>query len=273
VKIPTPRVPTEEEMKITADKWWLHHVGINFIDWNQTMRDNSYPFELIYWSPSLIDETIDIIDSGLASIDHLVDKYTALLAPALEKLNCKNSFFIKTISRSPKDVFDKVDSMGKPIAMTSIRDAVYAIANSMRCFEDMVMLRHLNTAALVVRPFVEFHPKNEWRAIISDRKIMGISQYYYFDEFKELTPEAVKIVDAKVRGFLNDIVIPNMSIGNYIADIIVGEGDTPTIVLETNPYGLSDPCLFKKYGDHMKGQTLWLRNTAILTVEQDKKQI
>jgi hypothetical protein len=53
-----------------------------------------------------------------------------------------------------------------------------------------------------------------------------------------------------------------MSTDSYIADIIVGNDKRPMTILETNPFGISDPCLFEQYSN-FDGKTWWRKNGGI----------
>lgn len=255
-KIPEPILPTESEMKSIANNWWQHHVGVNFGDWNEALRKNSFEYRICSISRELIEETIAIFDNGSKGIDALIEKYEIIIRPVLKELKCEDFFFFKLISRSPKDSLADFNNHGKPKSLDSISGAVHAMLNSMRCFEDLVLLRYLDNSSIIIRPYIEFEPYEEWRVYIKDKKIVGVSQYYYQSEFPELTTEAVISTDIEIRKMINNIVIPNMTLSDYIADIIVGRDGRPTVVLETNPYGLSDPCLFGNYNS-FDGTTIW----------------
>lgn len=262
IKIPKPILPTNKEMKSVANEWWRHHLGINFGDWNDTLRANSFEYRICPIPCELIHELITVQDNGGKGIESTIDKYKAIILPKLKEMNCEDSFFIKLISRSPKDSLADPNNNFKIKPLTSIDEAMHAILASMRCFEDMVLLRYLDFASIVVRPYIEFESFQEWRIYIKDKKIIGISQYDYNQEFKELTEETVRRYDAEIRNLINDIVIPNIPLADYIADVIVGDNGRPTIVLETNPYGLSDPCLFKNYNS-FDGTIAWIKEDKI----------
>ncbi len=239
-KIQTPIPPTEEQMTEIATEWWKIHVGINFLDWNETLLKHTYPIKICKIPVDLIQKTLEIAD-GKGSIYRLIDEYAPIIKPALIELNCEESFFIKLITRSPKDFLDDFE-------LKSIPESVNAIAGSMRCFEDLCMLRYNNMGYLVVRPFIPFEEWQEWRVFIKDGKIVGITQYYYMTNYY-FSNEKIKEIETEIRNFINNIVTPNMSIPTFVADIIVkGDyDDRETILLETNPYGLSDPCMFENY--------------------------
>ncbi len=239
-KIPTPTLPTKEQIMEVATDWWKIHVGINFLDWNDTLLKHSYPLKPCKIPLSLVEKTLGMADCK-GTIEELSNLYAPIILPALTELNCQESFFIKLITRSPKDFLDDFE-------IKSIPEAINAIAGSMRCFEDLSLLMQIDMAYLVVRPFISFEEWQEWRVFVKDGKIVGISQYYYMTCYY-FSDEKAKEIETEIRDFMDNIVIPNMGIPTFVADIIVkGDyDDRGTILLETNPYGLSDPCIFENY--------------------------
>jgi hypothetical protein len=165
-----------------------------------------------------------------------------LIRPALKEMNCENKFFLKLITRSPKDHLADDDNFGKPRALNFTNDALCAILSSMRCSEDLVLLKHLDSNSIILRPYIDFHPSLEYRVFIDGKKIAGISQYYYGVKFDNIGDH-----EKDIREFVNSIVIPNVKLGSFVADVVVDNGKA--ILLEMNPWGLSDPCLFGSYNN------------------------
>ena len=120
-------------------------------------------------------------------------------------------------------------------------------------------MRGLEQSAIVVRPYIDFHPSEEWRVFIKDKKVVGITQYYFGSFFPQLTEEVVKSVDNEIRCFIEDIVLKNVELDNYVVDMVIGADDRPTVLLEMNPYGLSDPCLFVDY-QSFDGSIKWIKS-------------
>ena len=261
-KITLPVIPTDKEMEVIASKWWENHIGINFADWNDKLREYTFGYRVIPIDSDFINELLKIADGDRSNINTTFQKFVHLVSPALKEMDCEESFFLKLITRSPKDIMANDEDHGKPSPSFLLSDAMNSIVSSMRCFEDLVLLRHLPQASIVVRPFIKFRASEEWRVYIKDKKIVGISQYYYHSEFPELDKKEMDFINQEVRDIVNDIVIPNIPLNDFIADIIVGNENRPTVVLETNPYGLSDPCLFGGY-EFFNGKTRWVMNGKI----------
>lgn len=246
--IPPPKVPTEKEMKAIAVNWWRHHEGINFADWNDTLRENTFPFKIIPLPKRLINDHIQAMDSKREKMKDVIKGYAKLLRQPLKELNCKHHFFIKLITRSPKDFLADEKNHGKPKPLMNVKDAVIAMSNSMRFLEDIVLLKHLPTASIVVRPYINFDPSKEWRVYIQAKQIVGISQYYYQSIFPALDDSAVGAIKDEIKELIYSIVVPNIKLDDYVVDIVIGyDVLRKTTILEINPYWMSDPCLFERY--------------------------
>ena len=238
------KIPTEEEMIESASHWWELHKEINFNDWNDTLLKHSFPLYIIKIPKDLFSQTIELLDGHTEeTFNKVVKEYELLLGDKVS-----NSFFAKLITRSPKDFLYDENNFGKPLPLTSVYEMLHAFTSSMRTFDDMCLLRYLDVPQLVIRPYINFHPQDEYRVFINQKKIVGISQYYYSETFPLLSDPKIAILDeSTIRKFVNEIVIPNFKIDNYIADIVIGTDGRETVILEANPWGISDPCLFVDY--------------------------
>lgn len=236
----------EERQKEMALEWWSNNNGISFCDWPEELLKYSYPLKLVHLPKDLIEKLIMGTMTDEREIQ-VIQEYEKLLEPALKEMGYPDKFFVKLISRSPKDYLANSDNHGKPEPVTSVAEIVRSFLCSERCFEDLCFLRFIYQSAIVLRPYIDFHPSNEWRVIILAGKIMGISQYYYLSVFPELSHDTIPHIKESIMKFVNDHVIPHITVDSYIADIVVKNNGEDPVLLETNPFGLSDPCLFKDY--------------------------
>lgn len=260
IKIPKPIMPTQEEMEAYANKWWERQADVSFHAWNDVLMSHSFDMRIVMFPTPLIESVLALTDGGKQSreqrLPQVVIAFEELIKKPLIDMGCEGSFFFKLISRSPKDYLADDDDFGKPRPIHNAHELVDSLCSSMRTFEDMVSLRHLpEVAALVIRPFIEFSASDEWRVFVVDGKIVAITQYYYFDHFPDLTPEKVSLVEICIRKFNDEVVVPNMKVKTFVADYIT-DGEVIKI-LETNPYGLSDPCLFTY--DEFDGSIRWVK--------------
>lgn len=245
-KLPEVTLPTDSEMEVLAKDWWENLRPTTFLGWNKTMREHTFPYTIIPLSKEMMSRIMATYDGK--KDDSLSDEIVAMLRT--HGIYADEEIFVKLISRSPKDSVS-TDDYGKPLPIKA-HDILTAITGSMRCLEDLVLLLHLAESALVVRPYIEFEAWREWRVFVDEGKIVGISQYYYFDHFPELTEEVVKTHVEKIRKIVEEIAIPNMELPSFVTDVVVMDGWA--MLLETNIFGLSDPCLFKNY-DNFDGTT------------------
>lgn len=127
----------------------------------------------------------------------------------------------------------------------------------MRTFEDLVFLTKLkNEVILYIRPFADLERRYEWRVFVKDKKVIAISQQFYKETFS-YNKKYLNEIKRNVMYFMDNICIPNIKVDSFVADLYVSEGThyKPGInkrfldisIIETNPYGLSDPCLFETY--------------------------
>lgn len=212
-----------------AKDWFSVHDGLKMLDWNKSLISKSFPFECIKLP-------IDLVEDMLKNKDRF-DDFSIILNPILEKLGCQNSFFIKLITRSPKDYLDD------NFEIKSLECAYNALISSIRTFDDLVMLRHIDMCYVIIRPFVEIKRLEEFRVLVYGKQIVGISQYYYHDGSNIKSPESREIA---IRNFVINDIIPNVAVNHFVADIFFDKWLDP-VLIELNPFGLSDPCLFMDY--------------------------
>lgn len=251
-------LPTDEEMTVVAKEWWARQADVSFHAWNDVLKKHSLDMRIVPLPVSLIHSTLELSDGGREQkLPAVILSFAELIRQPLIKMDCSDYFFCKLISRSPKDWLADDNDYGKPRPLHNVNELIDSLCCSMRTFDDMVLLRYLpDVAALVLRPYVEFSASDEWRVFVLDGKIVGITQYYYATRFPDLTPEKVIAVESRIRSFQDEIVSPNMNTKTFVVDYLT-DGDEIKI-LETNPYGLSDPCLFESY-ENLDGTIRWVQ--------------
>lgn len=158
-----------------------------------------------------------------------------LLAELLIELQGKlpaQPFFVRLNTRSPKDFTE-----GKPTLTPA--DIIDVLAHSMRTTDDMIgAIRNNQPVFLYVFAF-DFSMANEFRVFVKNNEILAITQY-------ELT--ATTYHPATVKGQARavfDKINPHIKLDDYVFDYYV-TAEEPEF-LEINPYGKSDPILFKNY--------------------------
>ncbi len=165
--------------------------------------------------------------------------------------------FIKLESRSPKDYLQEYPKETLK-SVINAQDIIDALLGSLRTFEDLCFLVKLSdTVKLYIRPFIYMYKPFEWRVFVKNSEVIGISQQFYnktFD-FENYYHKYLDSVQNSILYFMNNTCIPNIKVKDFVADLYVKDDNyhmgknrlLPVTIIETNPYGLSDPCLFKSY--------------------------
>lgn len=249
--IPDLIPPTKEEILTMALDWWKSHdEGINMGEWNQVLINHSFPFRLVKVDEELTQQTVGYWDDKKTNHEMLIHKFYDLLTPVLREMGCEHKFFWKLITRSPKDYLSDENGLVKP---TVTIDGFYeSMMSSLRCAEDLCWLSELDKFIIVLRPYINIDPKTEWRVLVNKEQV-SISQYFYNQTFEY---ENIGEIDSKIRLFTNTTLRNNVKKEKFVADLIVKDEVT---LIELNPFGLSDPCLFKSY-DKLDGGFLYNGN-------------
>lgn len=246
-----PQKSTEE----LARNWYSYLEGVKFEDWGEELFHYSMPIKLIEVPSQLfIDCMNKKHNSEHILVNHLQRKLNKQENMFYWGDNHIKELFVKLETRSPKDYLQKYPKEEfEPVVNAS--DIVSALMGSMRTFEDLVFLTVLkDIVKIYIRPFVDTYKPFEWRAFVKDGELIGVSQQFYnnFYDYKESYLEVAK---KSIRKFMNEVCIPNIKVKDFVADLYVdcsklwvGGSDFYRVsIIETNPYGLSDPCLFKSY--------------------------
>lgn len=246
---PLPVPPTKEEMLEMALDWWKSHdEGINMGEWNQVLINHSFPFELVKASKKLAEKIVDSFDNRSLHMEVGLEIHE-LISPVLVRRGWEKWFF-KLITRSPKDFLS--DKKGKIEPLDIETDIGSLLRCSLRTAEDLCMLVELDKVIFVIRPYINIDPKTEWRVLVNKEQV-SISQYFYNQTFEY---ENIGEIESKIRLFTNTILRNNVKKEGFVADLIVKDEVT---LIELNPFGLSDPCLFESY-DKLDGGFLFNGN-------------
>ncbi len=230
-----PILPSEDSLIIYSKNWWKHHEHINMMEWNDKVKESSFEFKII-------DIPLHIINLMLKDNTNTKELNTInnYFIESLKGYKHIDSFFAKLITRSPKDYLDG------GYKLSSVKEMTNALCSSMRTFEDMCVLRRIpEKAKLVVRPFINIPKEKEFRVFIKDYKINGITQYHW-DRKSEWINENSYFIEKSIRVFVESNIIPNIKKSDFVLDLFFNNSDYPKLI-EINPYGLSDPCMFFDY--------------------------
>jgi D123 len=251
-KIPPLRMPTLEEHRATSAAWLKRIGSCLYENWPQTLKDLSFRTELVdlseadrkaIWAAMDGKEAPEVARL-VANLDHAIAAFGG-------------EAFVKLSSRSPKDCWP----LEGPEPFRSGADVLGTFAGSMRIADDLIEYDYADTPCyLLVREFQPIPKHEEWRCFIRKGEVVGISQYHYRDFFPQLMAERT-VIAGRIHQFLADRVLPHLHLDTVVVDIWLR--DEP-LLIEINPYGLSDPCLLDY--EEMETATGWFR-----IVETDPK--
>jgi hypothetical protein len=235
-KLPELKIPTDKEVRANTLRSWQAVEPVLLSGLHSAILELSMPTIFCHITKQ------EIVDSWISGFDGKIEtpgsKLKQLASAALEVF--PDGFFFKMDGRSPKDT-DIIKYTNQNIHELPVR-----FFSSERMLDDLcVQTRHRDNFFMCFRKWVDL--TDEQRVFVKDGKIQGVSRYNYHE------PNSNRLDEWKyeeVAGdFLNKIN-PYMRINNYVFDF--GFVDLNPVLIELNPYGLSDPCCFKTY-DNIKG--------------------
>ena len=246
-------VPDPVALKRNAMHWFAPLQNVTFESWSDELRALSFVAHSVSLDNAIILMILDV-ECKFSTFAEKSLAFREIVQPIVDSIGSSTGYFIKLTSRSPKDELADFANYSKPRALFSTDDMLIALMNSMRTFEDLCRFAHMPRGCnLWISQYEDFSPSDEWRVFVKDGRINGISQYYYGNDFEYEDKHLVE-VEARIRAFILDKIIPLMQIDTFVADVIA-DGNSITL-LETNPYGLSDPCLFSDYAS-LRDEMLW----------------
>lgn len=225
-KIPDIKEPTLEEHK-AASAQWLARIGpCLYENWPQELKDISFPTKQVILSAADQSELCSQFDSDAMTLsDDLLGRINAAIC---------GDVFPRLSSRSAKDAW--CDSF----KCSSAEEIIYQFTSSERILDDLIEYKYADIPCyLLLREWRDIPLHQEWRCFIKDRAIIGISQYHYRDKFASLLGDGSN-EHSRLRDFLTNSIIPVLHIDTVVVDVYLA--DVP-VLIEINPYGLSDPCL------------------------------
>jgi hypothetical protein len=244
--IPEIRMPTPEEQRAASEEWIKPLRPCLYTRWPERLRELSFTtwVELLTAEETAELTTVFEPDSGPWS-EGLQRKIR------IGTSKFPGGCFFKLESRSPKDSYWGEATNFRACSFHDVQKLLY----SERILDDLVRYTNLESEPLRLL-FREWHPiqkAGEFRCFIRDRRLVGISQYHYagFDEASYKTAPLVlaEVYGRKAEwkailtGFVAEEIIPNLHVDDLVVDLWVDHRRKVTLI-EINPYGLSDPCLF-----------------------------
>lgn len=229
--LPTLRLPTPDEMYESCRPWY-DHVSPTFIDrWPEHLHALSFKTIMVPVDHELM--------RGLW--DHDPMPSANKLAAVLDEHMGWNTYFVRLNSRSPKDSAYP----GLPITCAG-KQAVDWIMASERCLDDATRLSGARAPVFIcLREAIRMVPEWEFRCFAKDGKVLGVTRYFYDQPEPDDCP-APEVVMANARKFYDEHLAADFP---AIVFDLYAPGTSQERLIEINPYGQSDPCLFDGYDE------------------------
>lgn len=239
-KIPDLRLPTPEEHRGASLKW-LSAV-------QPTLLDN-WPAELsaLSMQTKLVRLDVDAVWHALCGLHDGQEMGRALkdLALELDKRLGWDRHFIRLNSRSPKDAPWPFEVP----ATLSGKEAVGILAGSERVFDDLMEFRWVpeQPAYVCLREFVPWmRPVSEFRCFVKSDDLIAVTHYDYRSPAPTGLAERAGEIRLKIDAYFRDKLKPALHLDTVVFDIAMDHSGN-FLLIEINPYGLSDPCWFGSY--------------------------
>lgn len=137
--------------------------------------------------------------------------------------------FVRLGSRSAKDASET------PKALFSAKEVLMLFDRSDRIRQDVgwcVLYEY--SPVFWVRPWKDIPPWQEYRCIVKNDELYGISQYYtqHFRSFPEICSQA-KLIKNVLGCYIREQVIPHSFHKNFVCDVVYSNSDP--MILDYNP--------------------------------------
>lgn len=235
-KIPDVVMPTPEELRESSLRWF-ERVGPTLIDrWPAELAALSMPTEFVRMPLELMEPLYD--HPG----EEPHPDVQAFAAELDAKIGWKRRF-VRLNSRSPKDATWPFEAP----ATISGKEALHMLMCSERALDDLCRLRHIpeHPAYICLRDWVYgLSSRDEYRCFVKDGKLIAVTNYDYTQPWRGPEDGGKELREQIDRWFV-DHVKPALPIDTVVFDLWTGRKGF--LLIEINPYGLSDPCYFKSY--------------------------
>ncbi|HOF50315.1 MAG TPA: hypothetical protein PLH22_01330 [Candidatus Colwellbacteria bacterium] len=162
----------------------------------------SLPTDIENWPPGLLERSIDtvfvrltqeqataLIATNSYGLEMRGEKEPEAAAEVLDELRLilsnvisdrfPDGAFVRLGSRSPKDSFDGIIHGFK---CHNGQRVLELLNDSERVYDDLALAKHHSyLPVLALRKWIDIADWQEFRSFVKNRKLAGISQYYYYD--------------------------------------------------------------------------------------------
>ncbi|WCK57306.1 ATP-grasp domain-containing protein (plasmid) [Aneurinibacillus sp. Ricciae_BoGa-3] len=221
---------------------WDYEVSTFLTNWKEDLMKYSIPTLVFTLTEKERDDFSSLIFSeGNSQVEqerfaYFVNK----IAPAFHVF--PEGIFLRNDKRSPKDSDAFLNGKLRP-ARTAQEAISFCLLSERTWVDFRDAKEHGHLPILVARKWMDFKPEREFRCFIKNGRLFAITQYDYQNHYEWVTNH-VDSIKARIISFIEEIksLLP---CDTLVVDVHIN--DQGITIIETNPYGLSDPCLFEDY--------------------------
>ena len=251
---------------IFSDNFWQSSLPTYIENWPKGLQELSIPSIRIKLSVnearalgSNIAELGESFSEKRQSIENIIDRISCELF--IKDINYKKFYFVRMGSRSPKDSYYIYENGNK--ASNTIDVIKILTSASERIYEDLhLAIKNNYEPSIYLREWCEeikAVPSNEFRCFMVNKKLVGISQYNYYETYKDIKSNKGCIIRLIKRFFKTFVNIIHLN--SCVFDVFVNVYFKKVILIEINPlHPLTNPCLF----DGRKFKNNFLYNKAFI---------
>lgn len=239
-KIPALVMPSDAELRASSLAWFAL-IGPTLIDrWPADMARLSVRTELVPFP-------IEIMEPMFEPKGDEPDRTVAEFAMELDAKIGWRRRFVRLNSRSPKDATWPFEAP----ATISGKEVIAMFAGSERILDDLCYFRRIpeHPAYVCLRDWHwGFSTKNEYRCFVKDGELIAVTHYDYTKPWSG-PEDGGKETRAAIDLWFTEALKPTLPVDTVVFDVHYDPYSNKRVFLliEINPYGLSDPCYFRSY--------------------------
>lgn len=243
------KMPTPEEHRAISLRW-LSRIQPTLIDrWPQGLAALSIPTKMVKLDVPAVWDALCTVQDGKGLSQPLYD-----LAEELDAEIGWERKFIRLNSRSPKDWPWPFEIP----ATISGKEAVHILLGSMRVMDDLMEFRWVpeQPAYVCLRDFMPgMRPHDEYRCFVKNGNLIAVTHYDYTKPWSG-PEDGGKDLRQRIDRWFRYTMRPVLHIDTVVFDLWVQRDSL--MLIEINPYGLSDPCYFGDYAS-VESADFWIK--------------
>ena len=237
-------MPSKAELRQCSLEWY-DRIGPTLLD--QLPPDVlalSMPTKFIQFPLEIIGSLYDRKPWPSPVVDALADELDAALG--------WDRHFIRLNSRSPKDAPWPFEVS----ATCSGKEAISILSASERALDDLACFSHIpeRPAFICLREFMPaMQIEDEYRCFVKDGELIAVSRYDYMTP-RSAPADGGRAIRDRIDKWFREHLAPRLHIQTVVFDLFLPHDyssfqrrTNDPLLIELNPYGLSDPCCLGSY--------------------------